>query len=123
MDQTLEGWTRGWTRLTSLNSQSRSWLELRPGCWELKAERGEGEDVWRSELVVGMEDVLEVVESENVFDCCRARDCTSVFLLVVWGEKVGMSVEVWMLEAGLEVFVSVLVLVLLWSWWRWWWWM
>ena len=66
-----------------------------------------------------MEDVLEVVESENVFDCCRARDCTSVFLLVVWRERVGMTEEVWMVGVGLEVFVLVLVL-LLW-WWLWWW--
>ena len=77
------------------------------------AEGEEGEDVWRSEVVVGMEDVLEVVESEKLFDCF-AWDCTSVFLLVVWREKVGMTEEVWRVEAGFEVFVSVLVLLLLW---------
>ena len=86
----------------------------------------EGEDAWRSVLVVGMEDVLEVVESEKLFDCCCVSDCTSVFLLVVWREKVGMMEEVWRVEAGFEVFVSVLVLLWWWwSWrWRWWrWWM
>ena len=77
------------------------------------AEGEEGEDVWRSEVVVGMEDVLEVVESEKLFDCF-VWDCTSVFLLVVWREKVGMTEEVWRVEAGFEVFVSVLVLLLLW---------
>ena len=60
------------------------------------AEGEVGEDVWRSELVVGMEDVLEVVESEKLFDCCCVSDCTSVFLLVVWKEKVGMTEELWM---------------------------
>ena len=88
-----------------------SWLELRP---VVLGEEGEEEDAWRSELVVGMEDVLEVVDSENVFDCCCVSDCTSVFLLVVWREKVGMTEEVWRVEAGFEVFVSVLVLLLLW---------
>ena len=87
-----------------------SWLEW----WELTAVLGEeGEDAWRSELVVGMEDVLEVVDSEKLFDCFSVWDCTSVFLLVVWREKVGMTEEVWRLEAGLELFVLVLVL---WSW-------
>ena len=94
-----------------------SWLEPRPGWWDLTAvlEEGEG-DVWRSELAVGMEVVLEVVESEKLFDCCCVSDRTSVFLLVVWREKVGMTEEVWRLEAGLELFVLVLVL---WSWWLW----
>ena len=57
-----------------------------------------------------MEDVLEVVDSEKLFDCCFVSDCTSVFLLVVWREKVGMTEEVWRVEVELEVFVLVLVL-------------
>lgn len=72
----------------------------------LEEEEEEG-DVWRSELAVGMEVVLEVVE------------------FVVWREKVGMTEEVWRLEAGLELFVLVLVLWSWWlwrswAWWRWW---
>ena len=39
---------------------------------------------------------------------------------MAWREKVGMTGDAGMAEAGLEVAVSVVELLLLW--WRWWWW-
>ena len=39
---------------------------------------------------------------------------------MAWREKVGMTGDAWMAEAGLKVAVSVVELLLLW--WRSWWW-